>query len=99
MLIVVNHLIFITKKITFQYWVKEILLELMENLVLQKKSLVLILVKQGQNFVYVSITMVIIVIRLSMEKKFVRLKLTMVMLIFYLNFVEEAYLMNLAILR
>ena len=99
MLIVVNHLIFITKKITFQYWVKEILLELMENLVLQKKSLVLILVKQGQNFVYVSITMVIIVICLSMEKKFVRLKLTMVMLIFYLNFVEEAYLMNLAILR
>ena len=87
MLIVVNHLIFITKKITFQYWVKEILLELMENLVLQKKSLVLILVKQGQNFVYVSITMVIIVICLSMEKKFVRLKLTMVMLIFYLNFV------------
>ena len=71
----------------------------MENLVLQKKSLVLILVKQGQNFVYVSITMVIIVICLSMEKKFVRLKLTMVMLIFYLNFVEEAYLMNLAILR
>ena len=99
MLIVVNHLIFITKKITFQYWVKEILLELMENLVLQKKSLVLILVKQGQNFVYISITMVIIVICLSMEKKFVRLKLTMVMLIFYLNFVEEAYLMNLAILR
>ena len=87
MLIVVNHLILITKKITFQYWVKEILLELMENLVLQKKSLVLILVKQGQNFVYVSITMVIIVICLSMEKKFVRLKLTMVMLIFYLNFV------------
>ena len=59
----------------------------MENLVLQKKSLVLILVKQGQNFVYGSITMVIIVICLSMEKKFVRLKLTMVMLIFYLNFV------------
>ena len=47
---------------------------LMEALVHQRKSSVLTLVKQAQNFVWVSIIMVIIVYCLLMEKKFLSLK-------------------------
>ena len=50
--------------------------ELMEALVHQRKHLVLILLKQTQNLAWASITMLIIVICLLMEKKSLNLKLT-----------------------
>ena len=66
----------------------------MEALVHYRKRLVLILVKQTQNFVWVCIIMLIIVICLLMEKKSLSLKLTIKMLTFQLNFVSEVYLME-----
>ena len=64
------------------------LLQLMEDLVHQKKNFVLILVKQTQNFVLVCIIMLIIVICLQMEKKYLNLKPTIKMLTFQPNFVK-----------
>ena len=75
------------------------LLELAEALVGQRKDLVLILVKQTQNFVWVSIIMLIIVIYLLMEKKSLSLKPKMKMLTFQPNFVSEAYLIYLVLLE
>ena len=49
-LIIVHHLILTIAKIFFSYQVKVQLLELMENLVQQRKSLVLILQKQIKQF-------------------------------------------------
>ena len=46
-LIIVHHLIL---KMIFQFYLKEILLVLIDALVHQKKKLILILVKQRQNF-------------------------------------------------
>ena len=60
----------------------------MENLVHQRKNLVLILVKQAQNIAWVFIIMMVIVIYLLMEKKSLTLKPTIKMLIFKLNFVQ-----------
>ena len=71
---------------------------LKEALVHQKKILVLILAKQTQNFAWVYIIMLIIVIGLLMENKYLNLKPTIKMLIFQLNFVSEAYLIDLVTL-
>ena len=49
----------------------------MEDLVHQRKNLALILVNQTQNFVWVYIIMLIIVICLLMENKSLSLKTTM----------------------
>ena len=64
----------------------------MEALVQRRKSLVLILVKQTQNFVQVCIITLIIVICLSMEQKSLSLKPTIKMLTFQLSFFSEIYL-------
>ena len=58
----------------------------MEALVHQRKSLVLNLVKQGQNFGWVYITILAIVICLLTEKKSLNLKSIIKMSIFQLNF-------------
>ena len=60
-LIIVHHLI---PKMIFQFYLKEILLVLIDALVHQKKKLILILVKQRQNFAWVCIITVMIVIYL-----------------------------------
>ena len=70
----------------------------METLDHQRKSLVLILLKQTQNFVSVCIMMLIIVVCLLMEKKSLSLKPTIKMLTFELNFVSKVFLMDLVIL-
>ena len=72
-------------------------LELTEALAHQRKSSVLVLVKQTRNFVCVYIIMVIIVICLLMEKKSLNLKLTIKTLTFQLNFVLEVFLINLVL--
>ena len=61
----------------------------------QRKGLVSILVKQTQEFAWVCIIIVIIVICLLMENKSLSLKPGINMLIFQLNFVQEGYLMDL----
>ena len=61
----------------------------MGGLVHQRMSLALVLVKQGQNFAYVCIIIVIKVICLLMEKKFISLELVIQMLTLKLNFVKE----------
>ena len=71
----------------------------MEALDDQKKSLVLLLVKQTQNFAWVYTIMLIIVICLLMEKKSLNLKLIIKMSTFQLNFVLEEYLMDLVLLN
>ena len=58
----------------------------MKALVHQRKSLVLNLVKQGQNFGWVYITIMAIVICLLTEKKSLNLKSIIKMSIFQLNF-------------
>ena len=63
-----------------------------------EKSLVLILVKQTQNFVCVCIIMLTIVICLLMQNKSSNLKLTIKILNFQHNFVSELYLMDLVLL-
>ena len=73
-------------------------LVLMEVLVHQKKSLVLILVKQTQIFPWVYLIMLIIVICLLMEKKSLSLKLSIKMLTFQLNFIFKIYITDLVIL-
>ena len=75
------------------------LMILMEALVHQKKSLVLILVKKTQNFAWVCIIILIIVICLLMENKSLNLKLTIKMLTFQLKFVSEVCLMDSQILK
>ena len=72
-------------------------LVLMEVLVHQEKSAILILVKQTQNFVWVCILMMIIVICLLMEKKSLNLKLNIKMLTFQLSFVWEVFLIDLVL--
>ena len=68
-------------------------------LVHQRKSLVLILVKRAQNFAWVCIRMLIIVIYLLMEKKSLDSKLPIKMLTLQLSFVSEVYLMDLVLLN
>ena len=70
----------------------------MEALDHWRKRLVLILVKQTQNFALVYIIMLTIVICLLMEKKSLNLKPVIKMLTFQLNFVLEAYIMDLVLL-
>ena len=70
----------------------------MEDLDYQKKGLVLILLKQAQNFGRVYIIMLIVSICLLMEKKYLILTFTLRMLTFQLNFVSEVYLMDLVLL-
>ena len=60
---------------------------LTEALVHQRKNLVLILLKETQNFVWVYIVMLIISICLLMEKSSLNLKPTIKMLTFQLDFV------------
>ena len=67
---------------------------IMETLDHYRKSLVLILVKQTQSFVRVSIIMLTIVICLLIENRYLSLRLTMKMLTFQLNFALEAYVMD-----
>ena len=74
------------------------LLELMENLVHPRKGLVLILLKQTQNFVLVCLLKLIIVICLLIEKKSLNLKPTKKMCTFQFNFALEVYLMDLVLL-
>ena len=69
----------------------------MEGGVHQKKGLVLILVKQTQNFAWVCTIMLVIVIYLLMENKSLSLKPTIKMLTFQLNFISEVYLMDLVL--
>ena len=64
----------------------------MEDFVYQRKILVLVLVKQTQNFAWVYIN------GQEMEKKSSSLKSTIKMLTFQLSFVLEAYLMDLVLL-
>ena len=70
----------------------------MKALVHERKILALVLVKQTQNFAWVYIIMLIIVICLVMEKKSLILKLAIKMLTFQLSFVLEVFLMDLVIL-
>ena len=70
----------------------------MEALDHQRKSLLLILIKQGQKFASVYIIILIIVILLLMEKRYLNLKPTIKVLTFQLNFVSEVYLMDLVLL-
>ena len=74
------------------------LLVLMAVLVQQRKSLVLLLVKQTQTFLRLCIVMLIIVIYMLIEKKYLSLKPSMKMLTFQLNSVSELYLMDLVLL-
>ena len=74
------------------------LIVLMVALDRQSKSLILILLKQAQNFVWVYNIMLIIVICLLIENKSLNLKLTIKMLTFQLNFVSDVYLMDLVLL-
>ena len=67
----------------------------MEALVHQRKNLVLILVKQTQNFIWVCIIMLITVICLLMAKKSLSLKPTIKILTFQHNFLSDVYLMDL----
>ena len=63
-----------------------------------KKRLKLILLKQPQNFVWIYVVMLIIVICLLMEKKSQSLNPTIKMLTFQLNFVSEVSLIDLVLL-
>ena len=65
------------------------LLGLIEALINQRKSLVLILVYQTTNFAWVYIMMLIIVICLLMENNSLNLNWKIDMLTFQLNFVQE----------
>ena len=63
-----------------------------------EKKLVSILVKQTQNFAWVYIVMLIIVICLLMEDKSSSLMQTIKMLTFQFNFVSKVFLMDLGLL-
>ena len=63
-----------------------------------EKKLVLILVKQTQNFAWFYIIMVIIVICLLMERNSLSLKPTIKILTFQLSFVLEVFIMDLVLL-
>ena len=76
----------------------EILLGLMEVLMHQKISLILILAKQTQNFARIYIKILIIVIHLLMKKKYLNLKSTIKMLTFQLNFVWDVFLIDLVLM-
>ena len=65
----------------------------------EKKLIILILLKQTQNFVWFFIIMLIIAIFLLMEKRHFNLKLARKMLTFLLNFVSEVHVMDLPLLR
>ena len=64
-------------------------LGLMEALVNQRKSLVLVLVYQTTNFAWVYVMMLIIIICLLMEKNSLNLNWKIKMLTFQLNFVRD----------
>ena len=64
----------------------------MKTLAQRGKNLVLILLKQKQEFVRVYIIILIIVTCFLMEKKYLNLKLTIKMLTSQLGFLLEAYL-------
>ena len=70
----------------------------MEALVHQKKKLVLILLKQTQNFVLVSIIMLIIANCLLMESNYLSLYPKQKMLTFQLNFASEVFVIDLVLL-
>ena len=64
-------------------------LGLMEALVNQRKSLVLVLVYQTRNFAWVYVMMLIIIICLLMGKNSLNLNWKIKMLTFQLNFVQD----------
>ena len=70
----------------------------MEAFVHHRKNLVLILLKETQNFAWFYTIMLKNVICLLMENKSLNLKLTIKMLTFQLNFLSEIYLMDLVLL-
>ena len=70
----------------------------MEAFVHHRKNLVLILVRETQNFAWFYTIMLINVICLLMENKSLNLKLTIKMLTLQLNFISEIYLMDLVLL-
>ena len=74
------------------------LLELLEALDHHGKSLILILVKQTQNFVWDFIIIMTTVICLLMENKGLNLNLQKKMLIFQISFVWEVFRMDLVLL-
>ena len=71
---------------------------LIEPLDHQRKDLVLIVLKKTQNFVWVYIMMLIIVICLLIEKKPLNLKPPIKLLTLQLRLVSEVFLMDLVIL-
>ena len=87
MLVIGNHLILIISKMAFKYYVKEILLGLMETLVHQRKCSINFSKAKTVFCLQVCVTMVIIDICLLMEKKSISLKLVIKMLTFQVNFV------------
>ena len=72
--------------------------DIMEVLVQQRKSSLLILIKLMQSFAWVYITIMVIVICLLTRKKSINLKLITKMLTFLLNFIKEECLINLMLL-
>ena len=74
-------------------------MNLMTKLVQQNKSLALILVNQGQKFVWVYITIIIIVTCLLTEKKSTSLMLIIRVSNFQPIVVYEEYLMDLVLLN
>ena len=85
-------------KNNFLVLVKERLMILIATFVKQRKSLVLALVKQRQNFASVSFTMIIMVVCLFIGKQSISLTLIIKISTFQLSFVWEAHLVNLMLL-
>ena len=98
-LIMANLIVMIILRIKFKCLVKEQLIILMTTLVLQRKRLVLVLLKQRQNFAWVCITMVIIFLSFLTRKKFITLKFIIRISTFQFNFCKKTYLKNLMLLN
>ena len=98
-LIMANLIVMTILRIKFKCLVMEQLIILMTTLVLQRKRLVLVLLKQRQNFAWVCIRMVIIFISFLTRKKFITLKFIIRISTFQFNFGKKTYLKNLMLLN
>ena len=87
MFIIIYHLILIIGKITFLILGEGPTYGINQSIGSSEKNLVLILLKQPQNFIWVYIIMLIMAIWLLMGKKSLNLNLTIKMLTFQLGFV------------
>ena len=87
MFTIIHHLILIIGKITFLILGEGPTYGINRSIGSSEKNLVLILLKQPQNFIWVYIIMLIIVIWLLMGKKSLNLNPTIKMLTFQLGFV------------